>query len=298
MTMQAVELKPKQYRSDIEPTWCPGCGDFAVVSAICSAYSKLGVNPNNAATISGIGCSSRLPLWLNTFGFHSCHGRAVPVAVGLKMARPDMTVVTTIGDGDCFSIGGGHNAHPARRNMDMTLIVMDNNMYALTKDQCSPTSREGYKGSTNPYGSIDAPMNTISLMLAYGATFVAQAYAGSPKVTGDIIQQAIAHKGFSFVNILSPCPTYNKIETFQYFKPRLQDINEELGHKDIGDKTKALAMSDKVYDHIYKEDGKVLTGLFYKEEKVTFEEKVADLKKSYNGDDNFDVSKLFEDFKA
>lgn len=299
-TAVKVQLKPKQYRSDIDPTWCPGCGDFAVTSAICKAYSNLGIDPDNCATVSGIGCSSRLPLWLRTFGFHSCHGRAVPVAVGMKQSKPDMTIVTTIGDGDCFSIGGGHNAHPARKNMDMTLIVMDNNMYALTKNQTSPTSREGYKGSTNPYGNIEDPMNTISLMIAYGATFVAQTYAGSPKHAGEMIEKAIAHKGFSFVNILSPCPTYNKIETFDYYKPRVTNINDDLGHDDaaIKDKAKAIAIAEKVYDHIDNAEGKVLAGLFYQEEKETYEERVAALKKRHNGDENYDCQEMFEAYRV
>jgi len=293
----ALELKPKDYRSDIEPTWCPGCGDFSVTSAICSAYTKLKLDPYQIATVSGIGCSSRLPLWLKTFGFHSCHGRAVPVAAGIKMAKPDTTVVVTIGDGDAFSIGGGHNAHVARRNMDLTLIVMDNNIYALTKNQVSPTSRLGMKGSTTPYGTLDEPMNTVRLMLAYGATFVAQTYAGSPRHSGEVIEQAILHKGFSFVNILSPCPTYNQDETFEYYKGRTENIQEVYGHTNLEDKAKAFELSEKVMNHRTDPNAKIPVGIFYKKVQETFEQKVADLKKRHNGNDNFNVASLFEDYR-
>lgn len=294
--MEAIELNAKDYRSDIEPTWCPGCGDFAVTNSICKAMAALKWDPNNTAAVSGIGCSSRLPLWLSTFGFHSCHGRALPVAIGMKLAKPDMNVVVTIGDGDAFSIGGGHMPHGARRNMDMTVIVMDNLLYALTKNQVSPTSREGSESSTTPYGCLDAPVNTISLMLTYGATFVAQAYAGSPKVASDIIEQAMAHKGFSFVNILSPCPTYNKVDTFQYYKGHTHDINET--HTDLSNKAAAIAVAERALDHETDDNASVPVGIYYKSDQEIYQDKVAALQKRFNGDDNFDVSKLFDDYRA
>lgn len=292
----AIKLKPKQYRSDIEPTWCPGCGDFAVTSAICKAFSEIGVNPDLSMLVSGIGCSSRLPLWMSSFGFHSCHGRALPVAIGVKLARPELTVVVTSGDGDAFSIGGGHLSPPARRNMDLTLIVMDNRLYALTKLQASPTSREGLKGSTTPYGTIDTPINTLSLMMTYGATFVAQAYAGNPKVTGDIIRQAIEHKGFSFVNIFSPCPTFNKVDTFQFYRPRILNIDET--HTDKADRVKAFELAETTNDHTTDSEAKIPIGVFYKKEQQTYGEKVQALKERFNGSDDYDVKEIYERFKA
>lgn len=291
-----VQLKPRDYRSTIEPTWCPGCGDFAVTAAICNAFSARGVNPDEAVLVSGIGCSSRLPLWMRTFGFHSCHGRAVPVAVGMKLARPDLLVVVTIGDGDAFSIGGGHLPHVARRNIDITLIVMDNQIYALTKNQVSPTSREGMRGSTTPYGAIDSPMNALTLMLTYGATFVAQAFAGNPKVTGEIIRQAIEHKGFSFVNIISPCPTFNVVDTFEYYRPRIYSIDET--HRDKADKVNAFEIAESALDHTYNPDARVPVGVFYKVEKPVYESMVAVLKVKYKGADTPDLKTIYNKFRA
>ncbi len=290
-----IELKPKDYRSAIEPTWCPGCGDFAVVSALTNALAASKIDPKASVVVSGIGCSSRLPLWMGNFGFHSVHGRAMPVAVGMKVAQPDMPVVVTIGDGDAFSIGGGHLPHAARRNFNLTLIVMDNGAYSLTKNQHSPTSREGYKGSLSPYGSLDTPMNTLALMLSYGATFVAQSYAGNPKVTADLITQAIAHKGFAFVNVLSPCPTYNKLDTFEYYRPRIHNINET--HTDVTDKAAALALAEKALEHHKNPEGKVFSGLFYKVEKETYEDKLKALKARYKGTDTPDLNKIFDKYK-
>ena len=291
-----VALKPKQYRSAIEPTWCAGCGDYAVVAAICQALSKNGVDPDRAVFVSGIGCSSRLPLWMRTFGFHSAHGRAVPVAVGMKIARPDLTVVVTIGDGDAFSIGGGHMPHAARRNIDMTVVVMDNAIYALTKNQISPTSREGLYGSLTPYGNIDGPMNVLSLMLSYGATFVAQAFAGNPKHTGELIAQAMAHRGFSFVNVISPCPTFNKVDTFDYYRQRVQDISET--HTDTGNLMKALEIAERAMEHTRNPEGKVPVGLLYQVRRPTYDEKVEALKAKYHGTDNPDWEKILDSYRA
>lgn len=296
LDVSKVQLKPKEYRSAIEPTWCPGCGDFAVTAAICNAFSQLGVNPDEAVLVSGIGCSSRLPLWMRTFGFHSCHGRAVPVAIGIKLARPELLVAVTIGDGDAFSIGGGHLPHAARRNIDITLIVMDNQIYALTKKQVSPTSREGMKGSTTPYGAIDSPMNTLTLMLTYGATFVAQAFAGNPKVTGEIIRQAIEHKGFSFVNILSPCPTFNVVDTFEYYRPRISSIEET--HKDKSDRIKAYELTESALDHTVNPEAKVPIGIFYQAEKPVYGSRVEALKVKYKGTDTPDLKALYNKFRA
>ncbi|MCS7284726.1 MAG: thiamine pyrophosphate-dependent enzyme, partial [Hydrogenobacter thermophilus] len=150
--MLEVHLKPADYKSDVEPTWCSGCGDFGVVAALTRAYSELGLKPENIVSVSGIGCSSRLPLFVKNYSVHSLHGRAVPLAIGIKLARPDLTVIVETGDGDLFSIGAGHNPHAARRNIDITVICMDNQVYGLTKNQVSPTSREGLYGSLTPYG--------------------------------------------------------------------------------------------------------------------------------------------------
>ncbi len=291
------KLPPKEYRSDIEPTWCPGCGDFGVVTALTKAFSEEKLDPTAITLTSGIGCSSRLPLWMNAFGVHTAHGRALPAAVGARLARPEIPVVVTAGDGDIFSIGMEHFPHAARKNFDITLVVMDNRMYALTKNQTSPTSRHGYKGSLNPYGNIEDPMNVIKFAIASGATFVAQSYAGNPKHLAETIQKGIEHKGFAFINVLSPCPTFNKIDTFKYYKGRLIDINKELGH-DPSDMKAALELAAHVLDADNPElqdaepfKGKVPIGVFYKEEKETFEERVAKLQEKFrpeSGEVNWD----------
>lgn len=298
----AEPLKAKEYRSEIEPTWCPGCGDFGVVSAITKVMSELKLDPDNVACLSGIGCSSRLPLWLRTFGFHSCHGRALPVAVGAKIANPDLDIFVTIGDGDMFSIGAGHVPHAVRRNFDMNVYCMDNNIYALTKNQVSPTSRQGKKGSLTPYGTIDHPINPIELMISYGATFVAQTYTGSLKHTTEIMKQAAEHRGFSFVNLLSPCPTYNLHETFKYYKPKLQDINEEIGHKDFSNRLKALELAATAADHLTDDNAKIPIGVFYKSDQATFEDESKELKdkfaNQFGSTENPDWNKVFDLYKV
>lgn len=292
------ELKAKDYRSDITPTWCPGCGDFGVVSALAKAYADQHYDPNAVVTVSGIGCSSRLPLWMNSFGIHSCHGRAVPVAIGAHLARPELPVVVTIGDGDCFAIGGGHIGHPARRNMDMTVIVMDNGTFALTKNQNSPTSRLGLQGTlASPMGNLDEPMNPIELMITYGATFVAQTYSANAKHQTKIIDAALAHKGFSFVNILSPCPTYNKMDTFAYFRPKIHDINEAGEHTDVTDRTAALMKAEELYRHHQDPEAHVPVGVYYQVEKPVFMEKVQKVKEYYKATDRLDWDAVFDRYK-
>ncbi len=292
-----TKLPPKEYRSDLEPTWCPGCGDFGVVTALTKAFSEEQFDPTSLAITSGIGCSSRLPLWMNAFGLHTAHGRALPAAVGIRLAKPEVPTIVTAGDGDIFSIGMEHFPHAARKNFNITLIVMDNRMYALTKNQTSPTSRVGYKGSLNPYGNIEEPMNVLTFAIASGATFVAQSYSGNPKHLAETIKAASEHKGFSFVNVLSPCPTFNKIDTFKYYKGRTIDINKELGH-DPSDEKKALELASHALDADKPElqdaepfKGKVPIGIFLKVEKETFEDKVAKLKEKFmapNGEPNWD----------
>jgi 2-oxoglutarate ferredoxin oxidoreductase subunit beta len=277
--MMEIQLKPADYKSDVEPTWCSGCGDFGVVAALTRAYAELGLKPENIVSVSGIGCSSRLPLFVKNYSVHSLHGRAIPVAIGIKLARPELTVIVETGDGDLFSIGAGHNPHAARRNIDITVICMDNQVYGLTKNQISPTSREGLYGSLTPYGSIDRPVNPITTMLSYGATFVAQTYAGNLKHMTEIIKEAIQHKGFSFVNVISPCPTFNKVDTFQYYKGKVKDINQ-MGH-DPSDYRKALELAFHDLDHYYDPNAPVPIGVFYKVQMETYEDRMLSVKNRY-----------------
>jgi 2-oxoglutarate ferredoxin oxidoreductase subunit beta len=202
----------KDYKSDVKPVWCPGCGDYAVLSSFTKAFADLGLEPYNTAVVSGIGCSSRIPAYTNCYGFHSIHGRALVVGAGLKLARPDLTVVVAGGDGDGFSIGGNHFMHACRRNVDMTYVVMDNRVYGMTKGQPSPTTEPDWDASAMaPLGGTGvSPFQPLAIALAAGANFVARAFAGDPNGTAEIIAQAIRHPGFSFVAVMSPCVTFRE----------------------------------------------------------------------------------------
>lgn len=208
----------KKYISSLKPIWCPGCGDYAVLTSLAKAFADLNFETENTAVITGIGCSSRLPGYLNTYGFNSIHGRAIPIATGLKVSRPELNVVAAGGDGDMFAIGGGHMAHAVRRNVDMTLLVMDNNIYGLTKGQASPTTPLGTKTSTTAYGSISTPIRPLNVMLGYNCSFIAQTSAVDPVHMTKMIVEAIKHPGFSYVNVLSPCVTYRGNEQYQLIK--------------------------------------------------------------------------------
>ncbi len=211
--LHRVELKPKEYKSSIPVVWCGGCGHHGVLTGLLRALSEIGVDPNFLVNVSGIGCSSRLPYFVQSYKMHTLHGRAGPVATGVQLARPDLAVVVTGGDGDGFSIGGGHMPHLARKNINMTYVLMDNHIYGLTKGQVSPSSRRVMKAYTTPYGGVDDPMDPILYMLTYGASYVAQAFAGNVKMTAELIKNGMEHKGFSFINVLSQCPTFNQIDT-------------------------------------------------------------------------------------
>jgi 2-oxoglutarate ferredoxin oxidoreductase subunit beta len=203
-------LKAKDYKSDVKPIWCAGCGHFAVLSAITKALAHLSLPPEQVALVSGIGCSSRLPAYTHVYGFHGIHGRALPIATGLKVARPDLTVLVTGGDGDGFSIGGNHFMHACRRNLDLTYIVMDNEVYGMTKGQASPTTAPDWeKSSLTPHGTGLPSFNPAAIALASGAGFIARGFSGDPTSLTDLLIQGIQYPGFSFIHVLSPCITYH-----------------------------------------------------------------------------------------
>ena len=206
--MEAAAFTKKDFQSELKPIWCPGCGDFGVLSAIYQALAAVGVPPHKLAFLSGIGCSSRIPGYTTAYGFNSVHGRALPIAQGIKLANPDLLVLVAGGDGDGFSIGGNHFLHACRRNIDLTYIVMDNRIYGMTKGQPSPTTEPDWDTAISPGGTGVSPFNPLVIALASGANFVARAFSGDPNGTADIIAQAIRHPGFSFIEVLSPCVTF------------------------------------------------------------------------------------------
>ncbi|MEW8466966.1 MAG: thiamine pyrophosphate-dependent enzyme, partial [Candidatus Thiodiazotropha sp.] len=207
--MPVPALKAKDYKSGIKPVWCPGCGHFAVLAALTKAMAHLGLVKEDVAVVSGIGCSSRLPAYIDSYGFHGIHGRALAAASGLKAARPELTVVVAGGDGDGFSIGGNHFLHACRRNMDMTYIVMDNEVYGMTKGQASPTTRPTWRNSKmTPHGTGIPRFNPAAIALAAGAGFIARGYSGEPSEMTRLLVEAIEYPGFAFVQVLSGCVTY------------------------------------------------------------------------------------------
>ncbi|MGO8916896.1 MAG: 2-oxoacid:ferredoxin oxidoreductase subunit beta [Stellaceae bacterium] len=198
----------KDFKSDTKPVWCPGCGDYGVLTSLARALADLACRREEVAIISGIGCSSRMPAYTNCYGFHGVHGRALAVATGLKVSRPDLTVIAAGGDGDGYSIGGNHFLHACRRNVDLTYIVMDNHVYGMTKGQSSPTTEPDWDNALTPGGTGLRPFQPLVIALASGANFVARAFSGDIIGTADIIAKAVKSPGFSFVEVLSPCITF------------------------------------------------------------------------------------------
>ena len=254
--MNAPVLQAKDYKSELKPIWCPGCGDFGVLQGLYRALSAIGRPPHEVAFISGIGCSSRIPGYTTAYGFNSVHGRSLPIAQGVKLANPELLVVVAGGDGDGFSIGGGHVAHAVRRNINITYLVMDNQVYGLTKGQLSPTSQKGRFTATSRHGSLESPVNPLLYVLAYGAGFVAQASPTDLPGMADVIEQAIRYPGFAFVNIQSPCVTYG--EEGQQLKglKAIAESLESLGH----DSTDRLAAMDLAQHY----GTKMHLGVFYR----------------------------------
>ncbi len=250
-------LQAKDFRSDLKPIWCPGCGDYGVVQAVYRALAAIGRPAHEIAFVSGIGCSSRIPGYTTAYGFNSVHGRALPIAQGIKIASPELLVLVAGGDGDGFSIGGGHVAHAIRRNIDLTYLVMDNQIYGLTKGQLSPTSPRGLKTVTSMYGSLEDPINPLMYVLSYGAPFVAQGTpADLPGLTA-MIEEAIRFPGFSFVNIQSPCVTYGEeYGQIKAQKERMKSL-ESLKH-DPKDRIRALGLAQDYGRELY-------TGVFFRD---------------------------------
>lgn len=262
----------KDFRNNIKPNWCPGCGDFSVQAAIQRAAANIGLEPENLAVISGIGCSGRISGYVNAYGFHGIHGRSLPIAQGVKMANRDLTVLASGGDGDGFAIGMAHTVHAIRRNIDVTYIVMDNHIYGLTKGQTSPRSEVGFKTKSTPSGSIESAINIMELAISAGAGFVAQSFSSDLKELTSLIEQGMNHKGFSFINVFSPCVTFNKVNTYEWFKENIKKLDDIEGYDPSN---RAQAMST-----IMENDG-LVTGLIYQnKEKPSYEQLVQGFKET------------------
>jgi 2-oxoglutarate ferredoxin oxidoreductase subunit beta len=255
-----ASLQAKDFKGPVNPDWCPGCGDFGVLKGLQKACAELGLRPHQIVTVSGIGCSSNLPGYINAYGMHTLHGRPLAVATGVQMANHELTVIATGGDGDGYGIGGNHFVHTARRNVDLTYVVMNNQIYGLTTGQVSPTSSQGMKTKSSPFGSVELPVNPITSAIMNGATFVARAFTGDGQHLVELMKKAIQHKGFSLIDVFSPCVTFNHDNTYKFFKPRVKKLEDE-GHDTSDWKSaceKALLWGDTIY-----------TGLFLQKEQPT-----------------------------
>ncbi len=247
--MTTIQLTPRDFKGKIDPDWCPGCGDFGVLNSLQRAAAELGLRPHEIVTVSGIGCSSNLPGYINTYGAHTLHGRSLAFATGVKMANHELTVIATGGDGDGYGIGGNHFTHTARRNVDLTYVVMNNQIYGLTTGQVSPTSRVGQKTKSTPFGSVEYPINPLTSAIMNGATYVARGYSGDVRHLTELIKGGIEHQGFALIDVFSPCVTFNLDNTHNFFKDRIKKLEDE-GH----DATDWAAACDKAMvwgDDIY-----------------------------------------------
>lgn len=245
----------KDFKGKVDPDWCPGCGDFGVLTALKQALVELNLHPHKVMTISGIGCSSNLPGYVSTYGMHTLHGRALAVATGAQLANHELKIIVTGGDGDGYGIGGNHFVHSMRRNVDLTYIVMNNQIYGLTTGQISPTSTKGMKTKSTPAGSVENPIFPVSLAIAAGATYVARGYTGQVKHLVDLIKGGIQHKGFALIDAFSPCVTFNLENTHEFFKHRTKKL-EDMGH----DPTDFAAAIQKSYEW----GDEIPIGLFWK----------------------------------
>lgn len=258
-----IELPLDTYKGPVDPDWCPGCGDFGVLRSIQTAAGKLGILPHDLMIVSGIGCSSNLPGFIHSYGTHSLHGRSVPTATGIHLANTDLKVVITGGDGDGYGIGVGHLLHAMRRNLDVTYVVMDNQIYGLTTGQASPTTGKGQKTKSTPAGNAEMPLNPLALAITSGATYVARGFSGEQKQLSELIAGGMAHKGFALIDVFSPCVTYNKVNTYPFFKERVYKL-EDQGW-DPSDFHKAL-------ERAFEWGDKIPLGLLYKTDQPTYED--------------------------
>jgi 2-oxoglutarate ferredoxin oxidoreductase subunit beta len=253
------------------PSWCPGCSYFNVLSALTECFDERGIAENGVCVISGIGCSSRLPLFLNTYGMHTLHGRPLPAAIGARLARPDIPVVVTTGDGDLLSIGAAHFVHAARKNFDITVICLDNRIYAMTKNQTSPTSPIGYQGSLTPYGKLSAPLNISELAIGSGASMVCRSCACDKTHLKKMFDDAMNHRGFSLVEVIAPCRTFGNQQ--KDISERLYDLQAN-GHQ-ADDKESAMRAAAHVYDSDSDANAGIPVGVVWKrDDMLCFDDQV------------------------
>lgn len=248
-----------------QPNWCPGCGNFPIWHALKRAIVELNLEPHNVVIFSGIGCSSKMPHWVNTYGFHGIHGRPLPLATGARLANNNLTVIVVGGDSDGYAIGVGHFIHAMRRNINITYIVTNNQVCGLTTGQISPTSDKRFATKSTPTGVIEMPINPIALAIASGATYISRGFSKEMKHLTKLIVDGVTHEGFALVDVLQPCVTFNRKNTYEWFSERVYKL-EETDH-DVTDKQAAFLKSLEWNDRIP-------IGLFYREIRPTYEDEL------------------------
>jgi 2-oxoglutarate ferredoxin oxidoreductase subunit beta len=246
-----------------DPTWCRGCGIYGIFAALKNAAASLQISPERMVIVTGIGCHGRLNNYFNAYGFHGLHGRALPVAAGIKLANSSLNILVVSGDGDAYSIGVGHFIHANRRNVNMTCIIVNNCVYGLTQGQTSPTSQQGYVSVSSPFGAKEIPLDGARLAIVSGGTFVARGFSGIPKHLTALLIEGIAHNGFSLIEVLSPCVTHNKINTNKWFKENIVNLDDDTKYSSRNRKTALEVLSDQ---------RKIPIGLLYHEERPSFDD--------------------------
>jgi 2-oxoglutarate/2-oxoacid ferredoxin oxidoreductase subunit beta len=266
-TVTLPEFKPADYKTDLKPVWCAGCGDFGALTGLYRALTELQVKPWETVVVSGIGCSSRLPGYVETYGFNGVHGRALTIAAGVKVSRPDLKVIAVGGDGDGLAIGGNHFMHAARRNLDIAYFMMDNEIYGLTKGQTAPTTPTGDRTKSTHYGNPEPAVDPCELAISFGATWVGRAFSGDLKGTVELMVKALSHSGFAFLNVMSPCVTWRGDDQFKALKAKQRQLPE---NHDATSRPAALAYT--------RETEFVTTGVLYEVHQPSFLERLAAVK--------------------
>ncbi len=320
-----MALKLSDYKTDVHNDWCPGCGDFGIVNAIQMALAEMGIQRDKAAMFSGIGCSGKTSHYINTYGVHTLHGRVLTFAQGAKIANPNLTVVAVGGDGDGLGIGAGHFVAAGRRNVDMTYIIFDNGVYGLTKGQASPTLKLGEKTKSLPSPNTNSNVNPIGLAIASGFTFVARGYSYDVRHLKDLIIQAVQHKGLSFLDVLQPCPTYNDLNTRDWYAgtdlvdeaqkrhSRIYKL-EDQGFEPVVHYNSEIEVNEKLSQALIKSlewGNKIPIGVFYKNGLISpyterLKDKIPNYLENYpakqkiskNGVSNTDISKILDSLEV
>lgn len=270
--MSCEPYTSNDYKTDLKPVWCPGCGDFGVLNSVYRALAELQRKPHETVVVSGIGCSSRLPGYVETYGFNSLHGRALPIATGVKLASPELTVLAVGGDGDGIAIGGNHFMHAARRNVDIAYFMMDNEIYGLTKGQAAPTTPSGDKTKSTTYGNPEVSVDPCALAISLGATWVGRGFSGDVKGTAELMKQAITHRGFAFLNLISPCVTWRGDDQFKALRAKVRAVPAD---HDRTDRPAALRLTN--------EDEHLTTGVLYEVHRTTLVDELLSIRERASG---------------